>query len=113
MQHAFAGFLADPDSYGGLSAFYQKKRDLLASALAGSRFELLPSAGSFFLLARFRHFSTESDNDFVLRLIRDVRVATIPLSAFYSDATDHGLIRLSFSKDDETLLEGARRLSSV
>jgi methionine transaminase len=113
MQHAFVDALADERSYLGLSAFYQKKRDLLAAALAGSRFELLPSEGSFFMLARFRGISDESDNDFVLRLIRDVRVATIPLSAFYSDGTDHGLIRLSFAKDDATLLEGARRLCTV
>ncbi len=113
MQYAFVEALADERSYRGLSAFYQKKRDLLAGALAGSRFELLPSEGSFFMLARFRGFSDESDGDFVLRLIRDAAVATIPLSAFYSDGTDHGLIRLSFAKDDATLLEGARRLCSV
>ena len=113
MQHAFVERLGDEQSYLGLSAFYQSKRDLLASALTGSRFELLPSEGSFFMLARFRSFSAESDSDFVLRLIRDYRVATIPLSAFYSDGTDHGVIRLSFAKDDETLLEGARRLCEV
>jgi methionine aminotransferase len=113
MQYAFAEALAKPESYLGLSAFYQKKRDLLADALRDSRFELLPSAGSFFMLARFRGFSAESDSDFVLRLIRDAQVATIPLSAFYTDGTDNGLIRLSFSKDDATLLEGARRLCSI
>lgn len=113
MQYAFVDRLADPGSYLGLSAFYQQKRDLLVKALQSSRFELLPSEGSFFMLARFRHFSNESDSDFVLRLIRDFGVATIPLSAFYSDGTDHGLIRLSFAKDDATLLEGAQRLSSV
>lgn len=113
MQYAFADRLADPSSYLGLSAFYQRKRDLLIAGLAGSRFELLPCAGSFFLLARFRNFSAESDSDFVLRLIREHRVATIPLSAFYSDGTDHGLIRLSFAKDEATLIEGARRLSAV
>jgi methionine transaminase len=113
MQYAFVEALADERSYLGLSAFYQKKRDLLAGALAGSRFELLPSEGSFFMLARFRGFSRESDGDFVLRLIRDAAVATIPLSAFYTDGTDHGVIRLSFAKDDATLLEGARRLCSV
>ena len=95
----------------GLAAFYQQKRDLLASALQDSRFELLPSRGSFFMLARFSGFSHESDNDFAVRLIREAKVATIPLSAFYSDGTNTGLIRLSFSKDNETLLEGARRLS--
>ena len=113
MQYAFAKMLADPQSYLGLSAFYQKKRDALGRALAKSRFELLPSAGSFFMLARFRGFSTESDGDFVLRLIREFKVATIPLSAFYSDSTDHGVIRLSFAKDEATLQEGARRLCSV
>ncbi|HKT95629.1 MAG TPA: pyridoxal phosphate-dependent aminotransferase [Paraburkholderia sp.] len=113
MQYAFAEALAEPATYLGLGAFYQRKRDLLVDALAGSRFELLPSAGSFFLLARFRAFSSERDSDFVLRLIRDARVATIPLSAFYTDGTDDGLIRLSFSKDDGTLLEGARRLCAI
>lgn len=113
MQYAFAEMLADQQSYLGLADFYQKKRDLLASALATSRFELLPSAGSFFMLARFRGFSAESDSDFVLRLIREFKVATIPLSAFYSDRTDHGVIRLSFAKDEATLQEGARRLCKV
>jgi aspartate/methionine/tyrosine aminotransferase len=113
MQYAFADMLADEQTYLGLSAFYQRKRDLLASALAGSRFELLPSAGSFFMLARFRGFANESDSDFVLRLISEHKVATIPLSAFYSDGTDHGVVRLSFAKDEATLIEGARRLCQV
>jgi aspartate/methionine/tyrosine aminotransferase len=113
MQYAFAEALGNPQSYLGLAAFYQQKRDLLASALQDSRFELLPSRGSFFMLARFSGFSSESDNDFAVRLIREAKVATIPLSAFYSDGTDTGIIRLSFSKDNETLLEGARRLCQV
>jgi aspartate/methionine/tyrosine aminotransferase len=113
MQHALADALADESSYLGLSMFYERKRNLLVDALAQSRFELLPSRGSFFMLARFRGFSDERDSDFVQRLIRDARVATIPLSAFYTDGTDTGVIRLSFSKDDATLVEGARRLCSV
>lgn len=113
MQYAFAAALADAQSYLGLAAFYQQKRDLLANALKDSRFELLPSRGSFFMLARFSGFSNESDNDFAVRLIREAKVATIPLSAFYSNGTDTGIIRLSFSKDNDTLLEGARRLCQV
>lgn len=113
MQYAFAEALGNPQSYLGLADFYQQKRDLLASALQDSRFELLPSRGSFFMLARFSGFSSESDNDFAVRLIREAKVATIPLSAFYSDGTNTGIIRLSFSKDNETLLEGARRLCQV
>jgi methionine transaminase len=113
MQYAFVEALAKPENYLGLAAFYQRKRDLLKEALQDSRFELLPSEGTFFMLARFRGFSDERDSDFVLRLIRDAQVATIPLSAFYTDGTDAGLIRLSFAKDDATLIEGARRLCAV
>ncbi len=113
MQWAFADALAEPSSYRSLSDFYQRKRDLLVERLAGARLELLPSRGSFFLLARFGHLSRESDGDFAARLIREHRVATIPLSAFYADGMDTGLIRLSFAKDDATLIEGARRLSAI
>ena len=63
------------------------------------------------MLARFRDISTERDSDFVLRLIRDFKVATIPLSAFYSDGTDHGVIRLSFAKDEATLENAQRDLA--
>ncbi|MGA8121436.1 methionine aminotransferase [Rouxiella badensis] len=113
MQYAFAEALADPQSYLGLADFYQQKRDLLVKAMHGSRFELLPTRGSFFMLARFNHFSPLSDDEFVLKLIRDHQVSSIPLSAFYSDNKPTGLIRFSFAKDDETLYEGARRLSGV
>ncbi|MDR5734873.1 methionine aminotransferase [Caballeronia sp. LZ025] len=113
MQMAFAEALADESSYLHLGRFYQHKRDVLARALEGSRFELLPSAGSFFMLARYSAISNERDSDFVLRLIREARVATIPLSAFYTDGADNRLIRLSFAKDDDTLIEGARRLCQI
>ncbi|MEI7345615.1 pyridoxal phosphate-dependent aminotransferase [Dickeya chrysanthemi] len=113
MQYAFAEYMADPATYLSLGQFYQQKRDLLTQALQGSPFELLPSAGSFFILASFAHFSDESDGDMVKRLIVDHGVATIPLSAFYTDGTDNKLIRLSFSKDDATLLAGAKALCQV
>ena len=44
------------------------------------------------------------------RLVREYGVATIPLSAFYQDGTDHRVIRFCFAKRDETLLAAARRL---
>ncbi|AUQ26050.1 pyridoxal phosphate-dependent aminotransferase [Dickeya zeae] len=113
MQYAFAEYMADPATYLSLGQFYQQKRDLLTQALQDSPFELLPSAGSFFILASFAHFSDESDSDMVKRLIVEHGVATIPLSAFYTDGTDNKLIRLSFSKDDATLLAGAKALCQV
>lgn len=113
MQVAFAGYLRQPENYLGLGAFYQHKRDLLASLLAASPFRLLPSAGSFFMLASYADFSDEADSEMVKRLIVDYGVATIPLSAFYTDGTDNKLIRLSFAKDEATLRAGAAALCRV
>ncbi|KQN55715.1 MULTISPECIES: methionine aminotransferase [unclassified Erwinia] len=113
MQVAFADYLQQPENYLGLGEFYQRKRDLLASLLQDSPFTLLPSAGSFFMLASFKDFSDETDAEMVKRLIVDYGVATIPLSAFYTDGTDNKLIRLSFAKDEATLKAGARALCQV
>jgi len=110
MQYAFADYMSDPQTYLSLAAFYQRKRDLMQSLLAESPFKLLPSAGSFFLLASFDHFSDEPDSEMVKRLITEQGVATIPLSAFYTDGTDNKLIRLSFAKDEATLRAGAQAL---
>lgn len=113
MQYAFAEHMRDPQTWLSLPAFYQRKRDLLQTLLAESPFRLLPSQGSFFLLADYSHFSDESDSEMVKRLIVDHGVATIPLSAFYTDGTDNKLIRLSFAKDEATLRAGAAALCQV
>ncbi|WP_428946170.1 methionine aminotransferase [Pantoea sp. FN060301] len=113
MQVAFADYLRQPEHYLGLGEFFQRKRDTLASLLQNSPFRLLPSAGSFFMLASYADFSDERDSEMVKRLIVDYGVATIPLSAFYTDGTDNKLIRLSFAKDDATLRAGAEALCRV
>ncbi|ACS86269.1 pyridoxal phosphate-dependent aminotransferase [Musicola paradisiaca] len=113
MQYAFADYMADPATYMTLGDFYQQKRDVMIAELQDSPFTLLPSHGSFFMLASYAHFSDESDSEMVKRLIVDHGVATIPLSAFYTDGTDNKLIRLSFSKDEETIRAGARALCQV
>ncbi|MDU5501026.1 MAG: methionine aminotransferase [Enterobacter sp.] len=86
---------------------------LMFSLLADSPFTLLPSAGSFFMLADYSQFSDERDSELVKRLIVEYGVATIPLSAFYADGTDNKLIRLSFAKDEATLRAGAQALCRV
>ncbi len=110
MQYAFAKHMENPQTYLHLPEFYQAKRDLLVNELQDGPFELLPSHGSFFILANFSHLTNDSDAEVVTRLIKEFGVATIPLSAFYSDGTDNGFIRLSFAKDDDTIIAGARAL---
>ncbi|ALD22901.1 methionine aminotransferase [Hymenobacter sp. DG25A] len=112
-QHAIAEVLADATHYHALPAFYQHKRDLFASLLQDSRFELLPTAGSYFQLARYHRISSEDDVSFARRLTTEAGVAVVPISAFYHNALDEGLIRFCFAKRDETLHAAAERLRQL
>ncbi|WP_070107930.1 methionine aminotransferase [Burkholderia plantarii] len=113
LQAALAEALAEPQSYLGLAAFYQRKRDLLVESMAGSRLAVMPSAGGFFMLARFDHFSELGDEAFAMAVLERHGVAAIPLASFYQDRRDTGILRLSFCKDDDTLREGGRRLAAI
>ena len=111
LQHAIARYLARrPDAWTGLSAFFQAKRDLLADSLRGSGFEPIRAAGTYFLLVDYGALSRSSDLEFADRLIRESKVATIPLSPFYASPPPMTLIRLCIAKKDETLELAAQRL---
>ena len=112
MQVALAAAVENSENYLALAEFYQRKRDILLGCMAESRLDIKPCSSGFFMLARFSDFSNSSDRDFVFDLLRRMRVGTIPLSSFYSDEIDTGMIRISFCKDDDTLHEGGRALSN-
>lgn len=112
-QYAIADQLAEPAHYEGLPTFLAAKRDALAGALSTSKFALLPSEGSYFVLADYSAVSDEEDGRFAERLIVEHGVATIPISGFYRDApAGQRYVRLCFAKKEETLARGARRLLS-
>ncbi len=111
LQYAIARYLAQfPDAWTGLSAFFQAKRDLLSTRLRGSGFEPLPAAGTYFLLVDYGSLDRSTDLDFADRLIREAKVATIPLSPFYASPPPMTLLRLCIAKRDETLNSAADRL---
>jgi methionine aminotransferase len=113
-QHALADVLADAAHYQALPAFYQQKRDLFAELMAPTRFELLPVQGAYFQLARYSAIAPDEDDvSFARRLTRDAGVAVVPVSAFYHDSADHGLIRFCFAKQPETLRTAAERLYNL
>jgi methionine aminotransferase len=111
LQYAIARYLsAHPDAWTGLSAFFQVKRDLLAGRLRGSGFEPIPAAGTYFQLVDYGALSSDNDMDFADRLIREAKVATIPLSPFYAAPPRMTLLRLCIAKNDATLVAAADRL---
>lgn len=102
-QHAFASYLSQPDHYKNLGLFYEKKRDFFLSQLEGSPFKSLHCEGSYFQLVSYEGYSEESDYELAVRLTREFRLATIPVSVFYYDRSDHQLLRICFAKKEETL----------
>lgn len=113
MQHGLAAYLQDPTPYLQLPAFYQDKRDLFREGLAGSRFKLLPSTGSYFQCVDISAISDLNEADFCQWLTREVGVAAIPLSAFYGDGFDQRVVRFCFAKKDETLRAALERLRKL
>jgi methionine aminotransferase len=113
VQLALADYMADASRHLALAAFYQGKRDFFTQAMAGSRFELLPSRGTYFQLARYDALSPEPDTAFVERLTREIGVAAIPVSAFFADGLDEHVIRFCFAKNDATLEAACARLREM
>ncbi len=113
MQHGIAAYMADPQPYLDLPGFYQAKRDLFRAGLAGSRFELLPSDGTYFQCVRYGAISDKTEAEFAKWLTIEAKVAAIPVSAFYSAPTESGIVRFCFAKKDETLQQALDSLSRL
>jgi methionine transaminase len=113
MQHGIAAYMADPAPYLELPAFYQKKRDLFRAALAGTRFTLLPADGTYFQCVRYDGISDLPEAEFAQWLTSEVKVAAIPVSAFYSRPTESGIVRFCFAKKDQTLELALERLARL
>jgi methionine aminotransferase len=111
LQHAIARYVdAHPESWQGLTAFFAAKRALLTDLLQGTRFRPISPAGTYFQLVDYGALSDARDVDFADRLIREGKVATIPLTPFYAAPPRMTLLRLCLAKRDETLREAAARL---
>jgi methionine aminotransferase len=116
-QYALAAYTADSSTYLTLPSFYQTKRDYLSDGLRNTRFKVLPSPGTFFLLADYSAISDQQEADFAIWLTKTHGVTVIPVSAFYQSsdapASNHKLIRFCFAKQEATLDLAIERLAKV
>ena len=113
IQYALAEYMSAPDTYLGLPAFYQAKRDIFRAALESSRFEVLDCHGTYFQLLGYQSISEDRDVDLAKKLTREIGVASIPTSVFYADNTDHRVLRFCFAKEDQTLIKAAEILCQI
>ncbi|MCL9845465.1 pyridoxal phosphate-dependent aminotransferase [Ralstonia solanacearum] len=113
VQHGLAAYMADPRPYLELPAFYQHKRDLFRAGLARTRFKLLPCQGTYFQCVDYSAVSDLPEAEFAKWLTSEIGVAAIPVSAFYSQPYESGVVRFCFAKRDETLRLALERLSTL
>ena len=114
LQHAAAAGLRLPDGYfERLAQEYVEKRDFLAGVLQRAGLPVLNCAGTYFLMADISARGFDDDVEFCRYLTRNVGVAAVPPTAFFSEANKQlgrCYARFSFCKKMSTLQLAAERL---
>ena len=112
-QFALSEYIKNIDRIKQLGKFYQKKRDLFLDLISGTGFKPLGCSGTYFQLLDYSDITNENDFEFAVRLTKEFKIASIPVSVFYDNKTDNKVLRFCFAKEDETLRKAAELLKSV
>ncbi|MEB6667479.1 pyridoxal phosphate-dependent aminotransferase [Acinetobacter vivianii] len=94
-----------PEHIQELPHFYQSKRDLFNTHIQDSRFQLLPSQGTYFQNLDYSNIRPDlNDVEMCQFLAEQHKIVAIPISVFYRQAPESlRLIRFCFAKTDQTL----------
>jgi methionine aminotransferase len=112
-QVALADFIRKRENYLDLGKFLQDKRDYFKNLMKSTRMEPLPSYGSYFQVYSYKNISEESEMDFAIRITKERKVASIPVSAFYQDSVNNQVLRFCFAKKEATLSAAVERLAGL
>ena len=115
LQNAGAYALSLPAKYyDRLQVDYRARRDLLLPVLEKAGFGVFRPDGAYYIMTDIRAFGFANDIEFTKHLIREVGVACVPGSSFYS-VPERGAqqVRFCFCKKDETLQLAAERLEKL
>ena len=113
LQHAFAEIMKQKDLYLQLGKFYEEKRNYFLELIRNSRFRFTPSAGSYFQLLDYSAITDEKDTDFAIRLVKEFKIASVPMSVFYHNQNDFNQLRFCFAKQNSTLEKAAECLMKI
>lgn len=112
-QLAFADILQFKNEYLDLPKFYQRRRNKFLELIKDSKFEFLPSKGTYFQLLSYGHLDDRDDRHYAEYLSQEYKIASIPISVFYSDGYDPKMLRFCFAKSDDTLDKAAKILCRI
>jgi len=115
LQAAGAYALSLPaEYYDQLQSEYRRRRDMLLPVLENAGFRTFRPDGAYYIMTDISAFGFPDDVEFTKHLIREVGVACVPGSSFYS-VPERGAqqVRFCFCKKDETLQLAAERLEKL
>lgn len=112
-QIALANYLKEPQHYLELNQFYQDKRDLFLDAIQDSKFTFTPTKGTYFQLLNYAEITDENDIEYSLKMVKEHKLASIPISPFNTNKLDNKVLRFCFAKKNETLLKAADILCKI
>jgi aminotransferase len=115
LQTAGAYALSLPAAYyDQLQSDYRARRDLLLPELERAGFSVFVPDGAYYTMTDISAFGFSNDVEFTRHLIREVGVACVPGSSFYS-VPELGAqqVRFCFCKKDETLQLASERLAKL
>lgn len=116
LQAAGIAALNLPASYfTAMAAAYAERREVMMGYLAEAGFQALTPEGAYYTIADYRSLPVEqaawSSMDFALWLTKEVGVAVVPMTSFYSaPGYGQGSVRFAFPKRLDTLHAAGRRL---
>jgi aspartate/methionine/tyrosine aminotransferase len=112
LQEAGAVALSLPQQYyEELAAAYLARRDRLLAALRQAGFRAFTPRGAYYIMTDISAFGFPDDIQFTNYLVKEIGVAPVPGSSFYSNPRDGARqVRFAFCKRDATLDDAARRL---
>lgn len=113
IQLALAEYLKKEENYLSLGNFYQQKRDYFLKLIKNSRFKVVQSHGTYFQLLDYSNITKEKDTDFAIRMTKEFKLASIPVSVFYHEPENDKILRFCFAKKEETLENAAEILCKI
>ncbi len=108
-----AGLRLADDYFAGLAAQMEAGRDLLDEGLTAIGLDVLPSAGTYFLVTDIRALGWSDGEAFVEHALAHAGVAAIPVQRLSGGAVGDPYVRWTFCKRQEVLTEALRRLDGV
>jgi aminotransferase len=115
LQDAGAVALRLPDSYYvELAAHYQQRRDRVMKMLEQAGLNPMLAKGAYYIMCDIGNWGYPNDVEFSRFLVKDIGVATVPGSSFFSDPrAGKDIIRFTFCKKEETLRAAEERLAKL